>query len=181
MIPRAFKFICFSIIPFKDKSLIYFVLCQEHGSGAADASQSEGHQSKLTARMASQTQTQKKTQVQLDHRGLSNHPVFLPAFIHPLNPGFYCFVFFCFRASRGNLVERTMSDPLVTTTSTLISGCVRWRAARIALRTAGRVTASRSQTCTSTSSRGRWPMMRRLMVSIPLCTRQVLCGDGEWK
>lgn len=36
---------------------------QEHGSGAADASQSEGHQSKLTARMASETQTQKKTQV----------------------------------------------------------------------------------------------------------------------
>lgn len=36
---------------------------QEHGGGAADASQSEGHQSQLTARMASQTQTQKKTQV----------------------------------------------------------------------------------------------------------------------
>ncbi|XP_059212052.1 midasin [Centropristis striata] len=35
---------------------------EEHGSGAADASQSEGHQSKLTARMAAQTQTQKKTQ-----------------------------------------------------------------------------------------------------------------------
>ncbi|KAM9840331.1 midasin [Aulostomus maculatus] len=35
---------------------------EEHGSGAADASQSEGHQSKLTARMASQTQTQSKTQ-----------------------------------------------------------------------------------------------------------------------
>ncbi|KAI3364212.1 hypothetical protein L3Q82_010816 [Scortum barcoo] len=35
---------------------------EEHGSGAADASQSEGHESKLTARMASQTQTQKKTQ-----------------------------------------------------------------------------------------------------------------------
>uniref|UniRef100_A0A3Q3NKD3 Midasin n=1 Tax=Labrus bergylta TaxID=56723 RepID=A0A3Q3NKD3_9LABR len=35
---------------------------QEHGSGAADASQSEGHQSKLTARMASQKQTQDKTQ-----------------------------------------------------------------------------------------------------------------------
>ncbi|TMS12010.1 hypothetical protein E3U43_016968 [Larimichthys crocea] len=35
---------------------------EEHGSGAADASQSEGHQSKLTARMASQTQTQNKTQ-----------------------------------------------------------------------------------------------------------------------
>lgn len=39
------------------------VVGQEHGSGAADASQSEGHQSKLTARMASETQTQKKTQV----------------------------------------------------------------------------------------------------------------------
>ncbi|XP_071334594.1 midasin isoform X2 [Trachinotus anak] len=35
---------------------------EEHGSGAADASQSEGHQSKLTARMASQRQTQSKTQ-----------------------------------------------------------------------------------------------------------------------
>lgn len=35
---------------------------EEHGSGAADASQSEGHQSKLTARMASQHQTEKKTQ-----------------------------------------------------------------------------------------------------------------------
>nr|XP_020508278.1 midasin [Labrus bergylta] len=35
---------------------------EEHGSGAADASQSEGHQSKLTARMASQKQTQDKTQ-----------------------------------------------------------------------------------------------------------------------
>lgn len=35
---------------------------EEHGSGAADASQSEGHQSKLTARMASQRQTEKKTQ-----------------------------------------------------------------------------------------------------------------------
>ncbi|XP_035851556.1 midasin isoform X1 [Sander lucioperca] len=35
---------------------------EEQGSGAADASQSEGHQSKLTARMASQTQTQNKTQ-----------------------------------------------------------------------------------------------------------------------
>uniref|UniRef100_A0A3Q4BJ07 Midasin n=1 Tax=Mola mola TaxID=94237 RepID=A0A3Q4BJ07_MOLML len=35
---------------------------EEHGTGAADANQSEGHQSKLTARMASQTETQKKTQ-----------------------------------------------------------------------------------------------------------------------
>ncbi|XP_068197957.1 midasin isoform X4 [Antennarius striatus] len=35
---------------------------EEHGSGAADASQSEGHQSKLTARTASQKQTQSKTQ-----------------------------------------------------------------------------------------------------------------------
>ncbi|XP_070405869.1 midasin isoform X3 [Nothobranchius furzeri] len=35
---------------------------EEYGSGAADASQSEGHQSKLTARMASQTQTKSKTQ-----------------------------------------------------------------------------------------------------------------------
>uniref|UniRef100_A0A3B3CZB6 Midasin n=1 Tax=Oryzias melastigma TaxID=30732 RepID=A0A3B3CZB6_ORYME len=35
---------------------------EEHGSGAADASQSEGHESKLTARMASQSQTQRKTQ-----------------------------------------------------------------------------------------------------------------------
>ncbi|XP_058470371.1 midasin [Solea solea] len=35
---------------------------EEHGSGAADASQVEGHQSKLTARMASQTRTQSKTQ-----------------------------------------------------------------------------------------------------------------------
>ncbi|XP_060907246.1 midasin [Labrus mixtus] len=35
---------------------------EEHGSGAADASQSEGHQSKLTARMASQKQTQDRTQ-----------------------------------------------------------------------------------------------------------------------
>uniref|UniRef100_M4AJ01 Midasin n=1 Tax=Xiphophorus maculatus TaxID=8083 RepID=M4AJ01_XIPMA len=35
---------------------------EEHGSGAADASQSEGHQSKLTARMASQKQTQSQTQ-----------------------------------------------------------------------------------------------------------------------
>uniref|UniRef100_A0A3P8WSX5 Midasin n=1 Tax=Cynoglossus semilaevis TaxID=244447 RepID=A0A3P8WSX5_CYNSE len=34
----------------------------EHGSGAADASQAEGHQSKLTARMAAQTKTQSKTQ-----------------------------------------------------------------------------------------------------------------------
>uniref|UniRef100_A0A3Q1FB83 Midasin AAA ATPase 1 n=1 Tax=Acanthochromis polyacanthus TaxID=80966 RepID=A0A3Q1FB83_9TELE len=35
---------------------------EEHGSGSADASQSEGHQSKLTARMSSQKQTQSKTQ-----------------------------------------------------------------------------------------------------------------------
>ncbi|CAL8311820.1 unnamed protein product [Lota lota] len=35
---------------------------EEHGCGAADASQSEGHQSKLTARMASQKRTQSKTQ-----------------------------------------------------------------------------------------------------------------------
>ncbi|XP_041660686.1 midasin isoform X2 [Cheilinus undulatus] len=35
---------------------------EEHGTGAADASQSEGHQSKLTARMASQKQTPSKTQ-----------------------------------------------------------------------------------------------------------------------
>ncbi|XP_056150027.1 midasin [Lampris incognitus] len=35
---------------------------EEHGSGAADASQFEGHESKLTARMASQRQTQSKTQ-----------------------------------------------------------------------------------------------------------------------
>ncbi|XP_034555077.1 midasin [Notolabrus celidotus] len=35
---------------------------EEHGTGAADASQSEGHQSKLTARMASQRQTQSQTQ-----------------------------------------------------------------------------------------------------------------------
>ncbi|XP_036943295.1 midasin isoform X1 [Acanthopagrus latus] len=35
---------------------------EEHGSGAADASQSEGHQSKLTARMASQMQNTQKTQ-----------------------------------------------------------------------------------------------------------------------
>uniref|UniRef100_A0A3Q1JQ86 Midasin n=1 Tax=Anabas testudineus TaxID=64144 RepID=A0A3Q1JQ86_ANATE len=35
---------------------------EEHGSGAADASQSEGHQSKLTARMVSNIQTQSKTQ-----------------------------------------------------------------------------------------------------------------------
>ncbi|XP_028296182.1 midasin isoform X2 [Gouania willdenowi] len=35
---------------------------EEHGSGAADANQSEGHQSKLTARMASQSQTESRTQ-----------------------------------------------------------------------------------------------------------------------
>ncbi|XP_047429048.1 midasin isoform X2 [Mugil cephalus] len=35
---------------------------EEHGSGAADASQSEGHQSKLTARMASERQTRSQTQ-----------------------------------------------------------------------------------------------------------------------
>ncbi|XP_067097253.1 midasin [Osmerus mordax] len=35
---------------------------EEHGSGAADASQTEGHESKLTARMASQRQSQSKTQ-----------------------------------------------------------------------------------------------------------------------
>ncbi|XP_061563343.1 midasin [Cololabis saira] len=35
---------------------------EEHGSGAADASQSEGHQSQLTARMAAHTQAQSKTQ-----------------------------------------------------------------------------------------------------------------------
>ncbi|KAM9704373.1 midasin [Menidia menidia] len=35
---------------------------EEHGSGAADASQSEGHHSKLTARIAAQTQTQSRTQ-----------------------------------------------------------------------------------------------------------------------
>ncbi|XP_030636974.1 midasin [Chanos chanos] len=35
---------------------------EEHGSGAADASQSEGHDSKLTARMSSQKQSQSKTQ-----------------------------------------------------------------------------------------------------------------------
>ncbi|XP_065113160.1 midasin [Paramisgurnus dabryanus] len=35
---------------------------EEHGSGAADASQSEGHDSKLTARMSSQKQREKNTQ-----------------------------------------------------------------------------------------------------------------------
>lgn len=40
-----------------------FLHYQEHGNGAADASQSEGHESKLTARVTSQTQTEKKTQV----------------------------------------------------------------------------------------------------------------------
>ncbi|XP_051581140.1 midasin isoform X2 [Myxocyprinus asiaticus] len=35
---------------------------EEHGSGAADASQSEGHDSKLMARMSSQKQRQKQTQ-----------------------------------------------------------------------------------------------------------------------
>ncbi|KAK2856665.1 hypothetical protein Q5P01_005400 [Channa striata] len=35
---------------------------EEHGKGAADASQSEGHQSDLKARMASNTQTESKTQ-----------------------------------------------------------------------------------------------------------------------
>uniref|UniRef100_A0A7N8XVL1 Midasin n=1 Tax=Mastacembelus armatus TaxID=205130 RepID=A0A7N8XVL1_9TELE len=35
---------------------------EEHGSGVADASQSEGHESKLTARMASRSQTQSRTQ-----------------------------------------------------------------------------------------------------------------------
>ncbi|XP_075869163.1 midasin [Nelusetta ayraudi] len=35
---------------------------EEHGSGAADASQSEGHQSRMAARMAAQDHTQKKTQ-----------------------------------------------------------------------------------------------------------------------
>ncbi|XP_061609171.1 midasin isoform X3 [Phyllopteryx taeniolatus] len=35
---------------------------EEHGTGAADANESAGHQSKLTARMASQTQTQNNTQ-----------------------------------------------------------------------------------------------------------------------
>ncbi|KAK6297294.1 hypothetical protein J4Q44_G00318770 [Coregonus suidteri] len=35
---------------------------EEHGSGAADASQSEGHESKLMARMSSQKQSQSKTQ-----------------------------------------------------------------------------------------------------------------------
>lgn len=45
------------------KVLTWLCLLQEHGTGAADASQSEGHQSQLTARMASQRQTEKKTQV----------------------------------------------------------------------------------------------------------------------
>ncbi|KAJ8008932.1 hypothetical protein DPEC_G00083550 [Dallia pectoralis] len=35
---------------------------EEHGSGAADANQSEGHESKLMARMSSQKQSQSKTQ-----------------------------------------------------------------------------------------------------------------------
>uniref|UniRef100_A0A3B4AV04 Midasin n=1 Tax=Periophthalmus magnuspinnatus TaxID=409849 RepID=A0A3B4AV04_9GOBI len=35
---------------------------EEHGSGASDANQSEGHQSQLTAQMASQRQTEKQTQ-----------------------------------------------------------------------------------------------------------------------
>uniref|UniRef100_A0AAZ3S0A1 Midasin n=1 Tax=Oncorhynchus tshawytscha TaxID=74940 RepID=A0AAZ3S0A1_ONCTS len=35
---------------------------EEHGTGAADASQSEGHESKLMARMSSQKQSQSKTQ-----------------------------------------------------------------------------------------------------------------------
>ncbi|XP_030578137.1 midasin [Archocentrus centrarchus] len=35
---------------------------EEHGSGAADANQSEGHQSQLTAKLTSQRQTQSKTQ-----------------------------------------------------------------------------------------------------------------------
>lgn len=36
---------------------------QEHGTGAADASQSEGHESTLAARVASQSQTETPTQV----------------------------------------------------------------------------------------------------------------------
>ncbi|XP_054617732.1 midasin isoform X2 [Dunckerocampus dactyliophorus] len=35
---------------------------EEHGAGASDANESAGHQSKLTARMASQTQTHNKTE-----------------------------------------------------------------------------------------------------------------------
>lgn len=38
-------------------------ISQEHGSGAADANQAEGHESNLVARLASQKQTRKSTQV----------------------------------------------------------------------------------------------------------------------
>lgn len=38
-------------------------LFQEHGTGSADASQAEGHDSTLVARMSSRTQRQKPTQV----------------------------------------------------------------------------------------------------------------------
>lgn len=45
-----------------------FVLCwilQEQGCGAADANQSEGHESKFTARVSSQRQSRDKTQVKM--------------------------------------------------------------------------------------------------------------------
>lgn len=39
------------------------VFLQEHGTGAADADQSEGHESELMARLASRKQSRKNTQV----------------------------------------------------------------------------------------------------------------------
>lgn len=40
-------------------------ISQEHGSGAADANQAEGHESSFMARMASQKHTRKNTQVSI--------------------------------------------------------------------------------------------------------------------
>lgn len=74
----------------RSKSKICLWFRQEHGSGAADASQSEGHQSKLTARMASQTQTQKKTQVQLGLR--KSDGIITSLFVSPSYHVFYCSV-----------------------------------------------------------------------------------------
>lgn len=44
----------------------FFNQLQEHGSGSADASQAEGHDSTLMARMSSRRQRQKQTQVRAD-------------------------------------------------------------------------------------------------------------------
>lgn len=131
---------------------------QEHGNGAADASQSEGHESNLTARMTSQTQMEKNTQV---------HYV---TFQHCFKQVFYLILtifvlIFLSRTLKESQVVQTTTSLLVTATSKLKSVCVQLRKMRSSLQRADRVMSSKSQNFTNTSRRRRRSMTHRPMVS----------------